>query len=116
MKIMFIDAYYTELDGDGLEDDVVTDLLIEMNELIPVLFIYIEVELPSGMTHDIWLPINPDSTELNFHVDFHDIATESGWYTARVFAAVPCNQGSLVYYLCDTIEFDPPGKGGSDPA
>ncbi|MHA2370323.1 MAG: hypothetical protein ACXADX_16030 [Candidatus Hodarchaeales archaeon] len=115
VKIIFADAYYTELDGDGFEDDVVTELQCEMKELIPVFYIYIDVELPSGTTHGIWLPINPDCTEFKLRVEFHDIATEPGWYTARVFAAIPWDNDSLVFYLCDTIEFDPPGKGGSDP-
>jgi len=110
--IQIIDAYYADLDGDGVEDDI--KLLIEFafpTKVVSRVDLNIWIELPSGLTFNIRVSVWRAPGESILNVDGINMAIESGWYTVTLLASV-MGTGGGKYYIWDEIVFDPP-KGGS---
>lgn len=105
------DAYYADLDGDLLADDIKLDLTLEIYNynFYTSVEVYVGVTLPSGteywfvITLDVYKSTTYYGTGLD--VNLYDTATESGWYTAH---AVGFASGES-YSVMESLTFDPPG-------
>lgn len=111
-------ANYLDLDGDGIEDDILTNFTIydpywSISNYYGQIRLY--MVLPSGFTWYIEIDIDWYISETKtLHVEWHNCATESGWYDFYVYldAYVFLSNGGLDYvYEYDYLEFDPPEKG-----
>ena len=77
-------ACYLDVDDDGQEDDLLSEFTIRSptgryayNDVIA----YLYMELPSGKTLMMTFQIVEFFTELPVSVEWHNSATEPGWYT-----------------------------------
>ncbi len=109
-----VDAYYGDADGDGLNDDVVA--IIDMDINVPGFFHVIQYEvylvLPNGdiSFYGAWfITWNPKLRITNY---FYNQATEYGNYTIYAYAGF---FGDLYPSGFDTVTFDPPGGDNADP-
>ncbi len=110
--IHIIDAYYADLDNDGMEDDI--KLLVEFTfptDVVTRVDLNIWIELPSGLTFNVRVSVWRAPGESILNIDGFNMAIESGWYTVTLLASV-MGTGGGKYYIIDDIVFDPP-KGGS---
>ncbi len=114
-----INAYYADLDSDGLEDDI--DVIIALNANFEGRFrasFLLTIELPSGLTFkfllEAWLSISPDITKY-LKVTAFNTAIEEGWYTVTLDGQIRGVQlGS--FYTSSSFVFDPPtGQGSGNP-
>lgn len=112
IEVSYRDAYYSDYEGDGNEDDVTIRLTIEIfdsaiNTYYGVNFdLYIGLELPSGTEY--WYLIEFSywhTNEFPFSVYLLNHATESGWYKATTIGYIEGKD----YYYENVIIFDPPG-------
>ena len=110
--IQIVDAYYTDLDGDGYEDDI--KLLVDCSfaKTDPTrVDLNIWIELPSGLTFNVRISIYNTPNNFLLNIDCFDMAIESGWYTVTLLASV-MGAGNGKLYITDEIVFDPPTGGG----
>ncbi|MEM4736163.1 MAG: hypothetical protein QXS20_10665 [Candidatus Thorarchaeota archaeon] len=108
-------ANYLDLDGDGLDDDVLTTSMLEINQEISAMF---TVELtmlttPSGRSFVYIVTISGDYSRLWVTISWYNAALEAGIYRVSVVAIV-AYQGGLGIFSCE-YEFDPPGGGDPGP-
>lgn len=114
MKIKITGGYYDALDDDGIPNDVVIHLQCTIAKGETIAHYYLEVILPSQTLYSYFFTIESPYHKYTLRVEAHNIATESGWYTGRIYAAHPSDDGWYLE-LFKSYEFDPPGKGGGDP-
>jgi len=114
LDMEFVDAYYDDLDADGVEDDVLLDLYIEILDFTywdsifgRTLTVVMELELPSGAYYDYAFEITTYQATFNFVLECYDHATETGDYTAHALGVINGYEYGLYTYLL----FDPPGSG-----
>ena len=110
--IQIIDAYYGDLDGDGVEDDI--KILVEFDFIIlepSRVDLNIWIELPSGYTYNVRVSVYRAPTESILNIDCFNMATESGWYTVTMLASI-MGTGAGKYYITDELVFDPPTEAG----
>lgn len=114
VTVDIIDAYYTDADDDGFEDDVVAHFDIHLSGKQRYnMDIYPSLILPSGTSYDYGYTINTRLTTLHCTMYFYDHATESGDYTFHV--DVILYTGGVASGQVDYV-FDPPGgSGDADP-
>ncbi len=114
--INIIDAYYADLDGDLVEDDI--KLLVEFSftDTNPTrVDLNIWIELPSGFMYSFRVSVYRAPTQSILNIDCINMATESGWYTVTLLASI-MGAGNGKLYITDELVFDPPtGGGGSLP-
>jgi len=106
------DAYYADLDEDGLEDDI--KILVEFsfeNTNPSRVDLRLEIELPSGTVYNFRVSVYRPPTKSVLNIDCFDTATESGWYTVTMIASV-MGAGNGKVYVTDQMQFDPPTKTG----
>ena len=106
------EAYYTDYDGDGKEDDIVTVFRIFIKQEADYCFnveVECEIETPSGIEFEYEFEIE---TQYGFAATlvWLNTAIEPGWYKLEVEA----DAGGYVEDE-DELVFDPPGKGGGEP-
>ncbi|MHA1520437.1 MAG: hypothetical protein ACTSRK_09665 [Promethearchaeota archaeon] len=106
------DAMYDDLDGDGLEDDV----LVEFELISPTdedcFFkgaFTLSLVLPSGFTHVFTFSIRETFEELEVEVELYNVATENGWYDLHIEADILCRSEGTVFLGIaeDSLTFDP---------
>jgi hypothetical protein len=106
------DAFYADLDGDGLEDDVHTYIYLKLTGSKNFNFdYYLTLTLPSG--HDFlfgWNIKTWNMNEIRLNSSLLDTALEPGWYHLHV--EIILKTGGLAYIDEEHI-FDPPGTGSS---
>ncbi len=114
IKVEILDAYYADLDNDGLEDDVYSAVKVSLiPQGIQVYDYLIELELPSGATFSYYYVIATNKQVVLYDNYFWDHATESGWY--KITVSVVLISSNFEYHET-TLVFDPPGgHGGSEP-
>lgn len=116
MAITIVDAYYTELDGDGIQNDVVSHFNLNFtNDQFTSVFYDLDFSLilPSGINYSYHYAFSTTEYDLAYVVSFFNHATESGWYTFGITGTI--YQGGTATGAVDLI-FDPPGgTGGGDP-
>lgn len=110
--IQIMDAYYGDLDGDGVEDDIKILIEFAFTTLEPSrVDLNIWIELPSGYTYNIRVSVYRAPAESILNIDGINMATESGWYTVTMLASVTGTGGGK-YYITDQLIFDPPTEAG----
>ena len=114
IQIDIQEAYYADLEGDGMEDDVFVGVELSFfGSSVYNFDYYIFLTLPSGAEfgYAVALAAHTDVAYLgNF---FWNHATESGDYKVTVHTVL--RTGGITLFT-DCVIFDPPGgTGGSDP-
>ncbi len=114
VTLTILDAFYTDADGDGYEDDVVGYFDIHLyGRPRYTLDIYPSLVLPSGTTHTYLYTINTRLDTLHCTMYFYDHALESGNYTFAV--EIVLYTGGVTAGEANYL-FDPPGgSGDADP-
>ncbi len=110
------DAFYADLDGDALEDDVSILITIRIGDgqkSPGKSEVYYTLTLPSGQQHRALVKIIGKYREIRLALSWFDAAWEPGWYNIRVDAFVYGVPG--VSYDMAICDFDPPGTGNGDP-
>ncbi len=107
-------ANYTDLDGDGFQDDVYAEVEVKLDGSSAYTFEYnVTLTLPSGLSFSYKFIISTNYQSFIIYHYFFDHAIESGWYTLNAEATL--NNGGRST-TSNTFVFDPPGgSGGSDP-
>jgi len=113
-RVNISDAFYTDYNGDGLEDDVVAFITVDTWYLYHSysLLINVVLTLPSGYYFDhVGELFITDRTE-NFMLVMLDHAIEPGWYHLGINYEMGCKEGYT------ELIFDPPGGGikGTTPS
>lgn len=108
-----LDAYYTDSDYDGYQDDVISYVGIDIywgyyGMLVDV---YVGLTLPSGAEQWYLVSVRAYSTYFVLKLNFLNSATESGWYTVHA-AAFAMNDD---YSTMHSYTFDPPGGNPNNP-
>jgi hypothetical protein len=108
------DAYYGDLDSEGIENDVHIILLFDLGYNQYYEFYYqITLTLPSGVSYSYLVHVLAWYEYIRIDNEFLNYATEKGNYRVDVTALMVYP----VYYTdSGSIVFDPPGYGaGADP-
>ncbi|RLI47949.1 MAG: hypothetical protein DRO73_10615 [Candidatus Thorarchaeota archaeon] len=114
VSVKILDAYYTDADDDGYEDDVVALFDIYLDGAVRYnIDIYPELVLPSGESFLYGYTINTRLSTLHCTMYFLHHATETGNYTFSV--DVVSYTGGVATGQVNYV-FDPPGgSGDADP-
>lgn len=110
------DAFYGDLDGDSLEDDVTILITITLGNDMKSpgkSDVYYTLTLPSGYQHLALVTVIGKYREIRLVLSWFDSAWESGWYNIKVDALIYGAPG--IAYDADIYDFDPPGTGNGDP-
>jgi hypothetical protein len=106
-------ADYLDLDGDQIEDDILTEFTITVpdgNWIFDMTYVYCELVLPSGYYFNCLLLIIGNYNSVTLTLGWYNTAIESGWYTFSLYS------WGYGYYApemgSDSIIFDPPTEGG----
>ncbi|MCY3414962.1 MAG: hypothetical protein INQ03_25150 [Candidatus Heimdallarchaeota archaeon] len=114
VSINISEAYYADLEGDGLENDVFVgvDLYLSGRDAYNFDY-YIFLTLPSGLQFSYAYAFSAKTDYIYFGNYFWQHALEPGWYDVEVFIVM--RSGGLTV-SSEALIFDPPGgTGGSDP-
>lgn len=118
IQLYITDAYYGDFDGDNCEDDIRVKAVLDANFQGGVLlFLYIDIILPSGYIHKFTFQqyvvfSGPDKF---IKITAFNTATESGWYDCKLTGLAVYQSMLLFSYSVKT--FDPPteGRENGDP-
>ncbi len=106
---------YVDLDADGVRDDAVTGLFIEV--YCPACFtltdVYCYLVLPSGDAYLFIVTIVGTYRHVHLNVGWYNVITEPGWYRFLVYTEIEC--GQTTYWSADSLAFDPPTEGNPGP-
>lgn len=113
--VSIVTAYYADLEGDGIENDVYVLLQFDIVDVPIYDFVYqIVLELPSGASYVYLVAVRAWVTTVYLNNYFFNHATESGNYTVYVdtLLVAPYNAADSAMMV-----FDPPGysEGGDVP-
>lgn len=112
VSLVFTDAYYADLDGDGFEDDVFGGVDFHITGQSRVTFDYhITLVMPSGLSWTYSYRIHTKYSYLHFDNFFYDHAVESGDYHFEVDIILRTGGVSHAEY---NHVFDPPGGSTGD--
>ena len=123
VMIDITNAFYTALDDDGREDDIIAnfDMIVQKNErMLPnerlKFDLYVELILPSGISHLFGFRVTcKKCVSVSPVIHLHNLATEPGWYTI-VLTCVLFDRGYITGIGAESLEFDPPGgTPGTEP-
>ncbi len=103
-------AYYADLDGDSLEDDIFSqvDVVLAMTYNKGIDYT-ITLTLPSGAQYSYSFKLYVSSKIFSINNYMYNLATESGWY--QIDATITLRNG---VGGSDQIVFDPPGGSCCD--
>jgi len=111
------DAYYGDFDGDHSEDDIRIKAILDANFQDEVLlFLYLDVNLPSGYVHTFSFQVEVEFEGSNklITITAFNTATEAGWYDCKL-TGLAVFQDMLIFCY-STYTFDPPTENGNgDP-
>ena len=123
VRIDITDAYYTALDEDNTENDIVAhfDMLIKRNGRKisndrQKIDLYVELILPSETSYLFGFRIFCKPTiSISPEIHLNNLATEPGWYT--IILTCVLFDGALITGIgSEGLIFDPPGStGGTEP-
>ena len=123
VMIDITNAYYTALDEDGKEDDIVAnfDMVVTKNgRKLPnerlKFDLYVELVLPSGISHLFGFRVTcKRGVSVSPVIQMYNLATEPGWYTI-ILTCVLFDRGYITGIGTESLEFDPPGgTPGTEP-
>ena len=108
------EAYYADLEGDGVEDDVFVGVQLSFfGSSVYNFYWCICLTLPSGAEFGYAIALAAHTNLAYLGNYFWNHATESGDYTVIVYTVLRTGGVSI---FSDFLVFDPPGgTGGSDP-
>ena len=110
ISVRISEAYYADIDNDGLEDDIYSTVQIDLSgSQRYFLDYYITLTLPSGLNFSYYYSINTVWSQLTIGNYFWNHAIEQGDYTLTV-QAILWTGG--ISHAGHSYTFDPPG--GSD--
>jgi hypothetical protein len=121
--IVITDAFYCDLDGDGLTDDVQTEFIVYSPtgdiEVMRMDFNFY-LTLPSGKTFLIKFRVIEELDILPIVLKWYNVAEEEGWYLftldARLQMVDTDSNGRITCNILEQLEFDPPrSKDGDMP-
>ena len=117
LTINIYDAFYGDLDNDGVEDDAEADftmVITKENGNQPITFdLIIVLVLPSGRFFNFYYRINTAETMIDATMLFINQAIEPGWYDVHIVCIL---YGEELGFGIESYTFDPPGdNSGSDP-
>ncbi|MGY5871904.1 MAG: hypothetical protein RTV72_06655 [Candidatus Thorarchaeota archaeon] len=105
-------ADYLDLDGDQLEDDILTEFTIAVPKgdwQFSRTFVYCELVLPSGYYFNFLIILIGSYNSVAITVGWYNTAIESGWYDFAVWSlGLGPKAPSLGF---DWVTFDPPTEG-----
>ena len=105
-------ADYLDLDGDLLEDDIITEFTISVPKgdwEFDKTYVYCEIILPSGTYFNCILLVIGTYSSFTLTLGWYNTALESGWYTFNLFA---WGRGDDAPEMgTDSLVFDPPTDG-----
>jgi len=119
VHLNIVNSYYIDLDGDNMEDDIVTRFKIKINidDYNPIdqpYILYIQMMLPSGITYFYEFEVSQNPSPISC-IYFYNQAIESGYYTVSITVVVPYEESNYLA-TSDSLVFDPPGgNGGIEP-
>jgi hypothetical protein len=117
MTINITDAYYCDLDGDTIEDDVFSTFTINIENEADKHFLFITkivLKLPSGYHYNYYYKMDTSEPEYEYTICFYNHATENGWYTVDIFCLL--FDGRHLGFGIESYTFDPPGQDdGGEP-
>ena len=112
LNLEVLDAFYTSLDDDGMNNDVRVILKLHYEGHLDLLKVVTGLILPSGFTSAYTVYSLIVNGDFIVTIDFHEEAVESGWYTFYIHLTLSYGQVSGSCYQT----FDPPEeKKGGDP-
>jgi hypothetical protein len=112
VKVSITAADYLDLDGDQIEDDILTEFSVSVpvaSWKSSISIVYCLLELPSGQAFRCNILVIGCYSLLSLTVGWYNTAYEPGWYTFCVAACIVGNDVPEPGY--DMIEFDPPTEG-----
>ncbi len=109
-----VNATYLDIDGDGSEDDIMTDFIFRVptgNLAYMICDIYIELEYPSQNAIYSNFRLRGTFIEVSIYLDWINAATEGGDYI--FYVRIDCQgidvEGYYIYgSISNSIVFDPP--------
>ena len=110
-------ATYLDIDGDGSEDDILTDFIFRVptgNLAYMICDIYVSLELPSTNTFHACFRFIGIFIEVSFFLDWINVATEGGDYIFFVeinSVGIDVMGNHISEYISNSIVFDPPCAG-----
>ncbi|MGY5880069.1 MAG: hypothetical protein RTV31_07445 [Candidatus Thorarchaeota archaeon] len=105
-------ADYLDLDGDQMEDDILTEFTIAVpagNWNFYYTYIYCELVLPSGYYFNCLILLIGTYNSVSIDLAWYNTAIESGWYDFTLWAW--CSGFDAPDLGWDTVTFDPPTPG-----
>lgn len=109
-------AYYYDLDGDGVSDDVLVNMTCTIYSGIrnPQRSEYrVALTLPSGLVYLVIIDVFGRYNTLFMSLRMYDTATEPGWYNVQIDAF---SMGVTKGHSTVSYDFDPPtGQGTGQP-
>ena len=114
VSINITTAYYADLEGDGLENDIFVGVVLSFVGASTYSFdYYIFLTLPSGTEYGYTFSAATKTEILNLDNYLWNHATEAGWYKVTIYIVLKTGGAQLV---TESLIFDPPGgSGGADP-
>lgn len=113
ITVEILEAYYTDLDNDSLEDDVYASVRVTILPTGMQVYDYlVELELPSGKNFSYYYLITTNVQTVYYDNHFLDHAIESGWYKIKASAILFT---SNLAYSESVLIFDPPGGASGPP-
>ena len=112
-----INATYLDIDGDGSEDDIMTDFIFRVptgNLAYMICDIYIELEYPSQNVIYSNFRLTGTYVEVSIYLDWINAAIEGGDYifTVQIDCQGIDEEGNYIYgSISNYIVFDPPCAG-----
>ncbi|MHA1225697.1 MAG: hypothetical protein ACTSPV_03035 [Candidatus Hodarchaeales archaeon] len=106
--IQIVEAFYADLDNQGLPNDILSHFIIEFedDDNYSFIILFISLTLPSGTQFQYSYLIITDLPGIYVSLYFYNHASESGWYNLKISALL---LGSKSHWISDSLTFDPPG-------
>lgn len=110
LDVIIVDAYYTDFDGDGKEDDIITVFRVVIdndddNSFLSKVKVDCKITTPSGDSYKFKFD---EYTQNGFVATlvWLNTANEPGWYDFGISSSI-----SKEIKVNDELTFDPPGGG-----
>lgn len=117
LSLAILSVGYTDLDEDGLEDDIYIEFNFAYNaknDGVVKFELYCQIGLPSTASHKSLYYISTNYQSLSLRIHAFNTATEPGDYKLDMIGVLKGNGGAPTVTTASII-FDPPGGTSGDP-